>query len=87
MHPGGVDALAFGPNMDAWSKKFRVYTSERRGHGHTTDVKGPLTFADMANDTVAFIENIVGAPTMFAELGKHPGDTVTVHLTERHPPK
>lgn len=63
LHPGLVDARAFAPNIDAWSQRFRVYTPERRGHGHTPDVGGPLTFSDMAADTVEFIERVVGAPS------------------------
>src|SRR3954453_18152561 len=35
LHPGGagVDARAFGPNLDALAAHFHVYTPERRGHG------------------------------------------------------
>jgi pimeloyl-ACP methyl ester carboxylesterase len=29
---------------------------ERRGHGRTADVHGPITYEDMAADTVAFVE-------------------------------
>ncbi len=62
LHPGLVDARAYGPNMEAWSERFRVYTPERRGHGHTADVDGPLTFMDMADDTIGFIESVIGGP-------------------------
>ncbi|MDQ1014138.1 alpha/beta fold hydrolase [Streptomyces afghaniensis] len=41
---------------------FRVLLPERRGHGHTPDVDGPLSYQDMADDTVAFIERVVGGP-------------------------
>ncbi|MDQ0753342.1 pimeloyl-ACP methyl ester carboxylesterase [Streptomyces africanus] len=41
---------------------FRVLLPERRGHGHTPDVDGPLSYQDMADDTVAFIEEVVGGP-------------------------
>jgi pimeloyl-ACP methyl ester carboxylesterase len=44
LHPGLVDARAFGPNLDVWSERFHTFTPERRGHGHTPDVEGPLTF-------------------------------------------
>ncbi|NEB83424.1 alpha/beta hydrolase [Streptomyces anulatus] len=40
----------------------RVYLPERRAHGHTADVAGPLTYQDMADDTVAFLEEVVGGP-------------------------
>jgi pimeloyl-ACP methyl ester carboxylesterase len=62
LHPGLVDARAFGPNISAWADRFHVFTPERRGHGHTPDVDGPLTFKDMTADTAAFIETVVGQP-------------------------
>jgi pimeloyl-ACP methyl ester carboxylesterase len=62
LHPGGagVDARAFAPNLDALAKRFCVYTPERRAHGHTPDVAGPITFDAMAADTIAFLESVVG---------------------------
>ena len=62
LHPGGagVDARAFGPNLGPLAAAFRVYTPERRAHGHTPDVAGPITFDAMAQDTIAFLETVVG---------------------------
>ena len=62
LHPGGagVDARAFAPNLDALAARFRVYTPERRAHGHTPDVAGPITFDAMAEETIAFLEGVVG---------------------------
>jgi pimeloyl-ACP methyl ester carboxylesterase len=64
LHPGGagVDARALGPNVGALAERFRVYTPERRGHGRTPDVEGPISLDAMAQDTVAFIEHVVGEP-------------------------
>lgn len=64
LHPGGagVDARALGPNTGALAERFRVYTPERRGHGHTPDVAGPISFDAMARDTIAFIERVIGGP-------------------------
>src|ERR1700736_802809 len=64
LHPGGagVDARAFGPNLGALAARLHVYTPERRGHGHTPDVEGPITFEAMAQDTIAFLETVVGGP-------------------------
>ncbi len=64
LHPGGggVDARAFGPNIGPLAAHFHVYTPERRGHGHTPDVSGPITFEAMAQDTIAFLETAVGRP-------------------------
>lgn len=40
----------------------RVFLPERRAHGHTSDVAGPLSYQDMAGDTVAFLEAVVEGP-------------------------
>jgi pimeloyl-ACP methyl ester carboxylesterase len=64
LHPGGpgVDARAWGPNLPVLAGPFRVLTPERRAHGRTPDVDGPITFELMAADTIAFLEAVVGEP-------------------------
>jgi pimeloyl-ACP methyl ester carboxylesterase len=62
MHGGLVDARFFEPNLGALAERFHVYTPERRGHGHTPDVPGPITYQLMADDTIAFLEAVVGEP-------------------------
>lgn len=39
---------------------YRVYVPERRGHAHTADRPGPLSYELMADDTVAYLNSIVG---------------------------
>jgi pimeloyl-ACP methyl ester carboxylesterase len=62
LYPGMADARAFDPNIDALAARFHVYTPERRGHGRTPDVDGPITYEGMARDTIDFLETIVGGP-------------------------
>jgi pimeloyl-ACP methyl ester carboxylesterase len=62
LHPGGADARAFGPNLDELAARFHVYTPERRGHGRTPDGEGPISYEVMAQDTIAFLESVVGGP-------------------------
>ena len=62
LHGGLVDARFFDPNLPALAAHFRVYTPERRGHGHTPDVEGPITYQLMTDDTIAFLETVVGQP-------------------------
>src|SRR4051794_33841689 len=62
MHGGLVDARFFAPNIDALAGRFHVYTPERRGHEHTPDVDGPITYQLMADDTIAFQESVVAGP-------------------------
>jgi pimeloyl-ACP methyl ester carboxylesterase len=62
MHGGMVDARWFEPNLAPLAERFHVYTPELRGHGHTPDVPGPITFELMADDAIAFLETVVGEP-------------------------
>jgi pimeloyl-ACP methyl ester carboxylesterase len=48
LHPGGADARAWAPNLDALADRFHVFTPERRGHGRTPDVDGAITHGLMA---------------------------------------
>ena len=59
MHPGGADPRAWAPNIDALAARFHVFTPERRGHGRTPDVEGPISYELMAQDTIAFLEGVV----------------------------
>ena len=62
LHGGLVDARSFAPNLAPLAEHFHVYTPERRGHGHTPDVDGPITYQLMADDTIAFLDTVVGRP-------------------------
>lgn len=48
--------------MPVLAERFEVLAPERRAHGHTPDVEGPLTYSDMAADTIDFLETVVGRP-------------------------
>src|SRR6266511_52198 len=62
LHGGSADARFFDRNVDALADRFHVFLPERRGHGHTPDVDGPITYELMAQDTIAFLEAVVGGP-------------------------
>jgi pimeloyl-ACP methyl ester carboxylesterase len=64
LHPGGagVDSRALDPNLEALSRRFRTYAPEQRAHGHTPDVDGPVSYQDMAQDTIMFIDKVIGRP-------------------------
>jgi len=85
LHPGGagVDSRAFGPNLASLASHFHVYTPERRGHGHTPDVEGPITFEAMAQDTVAFLEAKGAAPSHL--VGCSDGAIVALLVALRRP--
>jgi pimeloyl-ACP methyl ester carboxylesterase len=62
LHGGLVDARFFAPNLSALAEHLHLYTPERRGHGHTPDAEGPITYQLMTDDTIAFLETVVGQP-------------------------
>lgn len=62
MHGGLVDARFFEPYIGPLAERYHVYTPERRGHGHTPDVAGPISYQLMADDTIAFLETVVREP-------------------------
>jgi pimeloyl-ACP methyl ester carboxylesterase len=83
MHPGGADARAWAPNLDALTAHFRVFTPERRGHGRTPDVEGPITYELMASDMIAFLEQVVGGPAHL--VGCSAGASVALVVAVRRP--
>jgi pimeloyl-ACP methyl ester carboxylesterase len=84
LHGGLVDARFFAPNLAPLAERFRVYTPERRGHGHTPDVPGPITYQLMADDTVAFLDAVVGGP---ADLVGHSDGAVVAMLVAMQRPE
>ncbi len=58
LHGALTDASEFGATAPALAERFRVLTPERRGHGHTPDLPGPISYDLMAHDTVAFAETL-----------------------------
>ncbi len=83
LHPGGVDSRAFGPNLEDLAARFHVYTVDRRGHGRTPDANGPLTYELMAEDTIKFLERVVGGPACL--LGVSDGAAVGLLVALRRP--
>jgi pimeloyl-ACP methyl ester carboxylesterase len=84
LHGGLSDARFFAPNLPALAEHFHVYTPERRGHGHTADVEGPITYQLMADDTIAFLEAVVGRP---ADLVGHSDGAVVAMLVAMQRPE
>src|SRR4051812_5820212 len=83
LHGGLVDARFFGPNLGPLAERFHVYTPERRGHGHTPDVEGPITYQVMADDTIAFLEQVVGGPADL--LGHSDGAFIAMLVAMQRP--
>ncbi|GGL93521.1 alpha/beta fold hydrolase [Nakamurella endophytica] len=61
LHGAFAGASSWGAQTPALAEAgYRVHVPERRGHAHTPDVEGPLTYQLMADDTVAYLETVVG---------------------------
>jgi len=58
LHPGGADSRAFEVNLPGLVDRFRVFRPDRRGHGRTPDVDGPI---DLDDETTAFFTEYHGA--------------------------
>src|ERR1700709_2171089 len=62
---------------------FAVHAPERRGHAHTPDVEGPLTYAAMADDTIAYLDQEVRTPAHL--IGLSDGAVVALLVALRRP--
>lgn len=58
LHGGFCPAETFDGLTPGLAEAYRVYVPERRGHGRTPDVDGPITYEIMAQDTIAFMDAI-----------------------------
>src|SRR5688572_24093562 len=56
LHGGMVTIETWSAQRAALAERFRVYLPERRGHGRTPDVPGPVGYELMGLDTIAFME-------------------------------
>ncbi|HJP77526.1 MAG TPA: alpha/beta hydrolase [Pseudonocardiaceae bacterium] len=85
LHPGGagVDSRALEPQVTALRNQFHVYTPEQRGHGRTPDAAGPLSYEQMAADTIEFLDTVVGRPVRL--LGVSDGAVVALTVALRRP--
>jgi pimeloyl-ACP methyl ester carboxylesterase len=83
MHGGLVDARFFDPNVGPLAERFHVFLPERRGQGHTPDVEGPITYQLMTDDTIAFIDHVVGEPADL--VGHSDGAFVAMQVAMQRP--
>jgi len=82
LHGGLVDARFFARNVAALAERFRVYTPDARGHGHTPDVPGPFTPELLLQDAVSFLTRVVRGPAHLAGHSMGAGTALLVALTE-----
>ena len=62
LHGGFCTNETWGAQRPDFSAQYRVFLPERRAHGHTPDVAGPISYYDMASDTIDFLTSVVAKP-------------------------
>ncbi|WP_328411100.1 alpha/beta fold hydrolase [Nocardia sp. NBC_00403] len=83
LHGGFVDSRSFGPAVAMLTDRLRVFTADRRGHGRTPDLPGPISYDLMASDTIAFLDQVVGASAHL--VGYSDGAIVAMLVAIRRP--
>ena len=84
LHGGFSGAAAWSAQAPALaSAGFRVYVPERRGHAHTPDRDGPLSYGVMAEDTIAYLELVAGGPAHL--VGWSDGAVVALLVAQQRP--
>ncbi|MFD5468325.1 alpha/beta fold hydrolase [Kitasatospora sp. NPDC127059] len=83
LHGGGVGADSWYAQIPALAARFRVLAPERRGHGRTPDVEGPVTGDLMAGDLIALLETLATGPAHL--VGWSAGATVALRAALRRP--
>ncbi|GAA3869545.1 alpha/beta hydrolase [Saccharothrix violaceirubra] len=83
LHGGFSDSRDFEDNLAGLADRFRVYLVDRRAHGRTPDVPGPVTSDDLADDVAAFLSDVVGGPAHV--VGYSAGGVVALAVALRHP--
>ena len=56
LHGGLCTAETFDAQTGALAEQYRVFVPERFGHGRTPDLDGPITYDNMTDHTIGFIE-------------------------------
>ncbi|NKY34562.1 alpha/beta hydrolase [Nocardia speluncae] len=83
LHGGFSDSADFDDNLRTLSGQFRVFVLDRRAHGRTADVAGPVGITALADDVIAFLEQVVGEPAHLA--GYSSGGFVALAVALRRP--
>jgi pimeloyl-ACP methyl ester carboxylesterase len=84
LHGAFAGASSFAAQTPALvAAGFAVYAPERRGHAHTPDVDGPLTYAAMADDTIGYLAQLL--PGGAHLVGWSDGAVVALLTAQRRP--
>ena len=83
-HPGGADSRAFEmSNLAGLAERYRTYRFDRRGHGRTADVDGPISYEQMADDVASLMDHLAIAQADI--VGYSIGADTALQVAIRHP--
>src|SRR3954452_11758691 len=83
LHGGLSDGRGWGAQVPALTAHFRTYRPDRQGHGRTPDVDRPLSYDGMTEETISFLEEVVGGPAHL--VGWSDGGNVALLTSLRRP--
>jgi pimeloyl-ACP methyl ester carboxylesterase len=85
LHGAYMNIPSMGAIIPKLAATHRVYALEFQGHGRTTDVDRPITYADLADDVAAFMDavGLAKADVFGYSMGAQAG----LQLAIRHPAK
>lgn len=85
LHGAYMNIPTMGPIIPKLAETHKVYALELQGHGRTTDIDRPITYAAMADDVAAFMDKVGLAKADV--FGYSMGGQVGLQLAIRHPAK
>ncbi len=62
LHGAYMTIDAMGEVVSSLAETRQVIAVELQGHGRTADVDRPLSYEQMADDTAAYLDHLVGGP-------------------------
>src|SRR5687767_14900887 len=85
LHGAYMNIPSMGGIIPRLARTHKVYAVELQGHGRTTDIDRPITYANLADDVAAFMDSVgVQKADVF---GYSMGGQAALQLAIRHPAK
>ena len=85
LHGAYMNIPSMGAIIPRLAKTHKVYALELQGHGRTTDIDRPITYANLADDVAAFMDAV--GVTKADVFGYSMGAVAALQLAIRHPQK
>ena len=85
LHGAYMNIPSMGAIIPRLARTHKVYALELQGHGRTTDIDRPITYANLADDVAAFMD-AVGLPKADV-FGYSMGAAAALQVAIRHPAK